>query len=168
VKAFVTPQTLVNDVDDAKSQLIPRAIFWKERWAQFRAPPRIQWRWQSVPFDRSALRRVPNDRHGIYTFVLTPNVAAHPKNHFILYVGKAEKTTLRERFQHYFQEMQKIKRPHICYALNKYEGHLQFCYATIPNRSDIQAAEDALLTALMPPFNENFPAEVSSIIACLR
>src|SRR5579859_621472 len=166
MKAFINPQALVDAVDDAKAHIVEGVIFWKRRWGEFQPPAGINWNWVSVPFDKSAVSSVPNNQHGLYTFVLCPNVASHPKNHFILYVGKAEKSTLRQRFQHYFQEMKKVKRPHICYALNKYQGHLEFCYATISTQQDIPLGEDALLVALMPPFNEDYPASESQIMAC--
>ena len=168
MKAFINPQDLVNAVDDAKSQVLQRVIFWKKRWGEFQPPVGIVWNWTSVPFDTAATNGVPNNQHGLYTFVLCPKVASHPKNYFVLYVGKADKTTLRERFQHYFQEKKKVKRPHICYALNKYEGNLEFCYTTVANQNDIEPGEDALLVALMPPFNERFPASVSQIIGGLK
>jgi hypothetical protein len=167
MKAFTNPNALVDAVDDAKAQIIQRVIFWKNRWGQFQPPTGIVWNWTSVSFDRTAASSIPNNAHGLYTFVLCPRVASHPKNQFVLYVGKAEKTTLRERFQHYFQEMQRVKRPHICYALSKYQGHLEFCYTTVASQSDIEPGEDALLIALMPPFNKEFPASVSQIIAGL-
>ena len=168
MKAFTDPQDLVDAVDDAKSHVLQRAIFWKKRWAEFQPPVGIVWNWTSVPFDATAANRVPNDQHGLYTFILSPMVASHPKNYFVLYVGKADKTTLRQRFHHYFQEKKKVKRAHICYALNKYEGNLEFCYTTVANQNDIEPGEDALLVALMPPFNEDFPASVSQIIKGLR
>jgi hypothetical protein len=168
MKAFINPKDLVDAIDDAKSQVMQRVIFWKKRWGQFQPPSGIVWNWTSVPFDTTAASSVPNTKHGLYTFILCPRVAAHPKNQFVLYVGKADKTTLRERFHHYFQEMKKVKRAHICYALNKFEGNLEFCYTTVTSQNDIEPGEDALLVALMPPYNEKFPASVSQIIQGLK
>jgi len=168
MKAFSDPNDLVEAVDEAKTHLINRVIFWQRRWGEFQAPVGIAWNWVSVPFENTSAAQVPNDKHGLYTILLCPRVAAHPKNYFILYVGKADITTLRQRFQHYFQEMKKVKRPHICYALNKFEGNLEFCFTTVAAQNDIQNAEDALLVALMPPYNEKFPAAVSQIISGLR
>ena len=121
-----------------------------------------------MPFSNASAKAIPNKQHGLYSFVLCPNIAAHPKNHVVLYVGKADKTTLRQRFRHYLQEMKKVKRPHICYALTKYEDYLEFCYTVVANQDDIDPGEDALLIALMPPFNDKFPASVAQIIAGLK
>lgn len=168
MKAFSDPRDLVEAVDEAKAHIFKRVIFWRKRWEEFNPPAGITWNWNSVPFAKASARSVPNHQHGLYTFVLCPKVAAHPKNQFVLYVGKADKTSLRQRFQHYFQEMRKVKRAHICYVLNKYSSYLEFCFTTVANQSDIEPGEDALLVALMPPFNEDFPASVSQIITGLR
>src|SRR5262245_37662718 len=113
MKAFTNPQDLLGAVDDAKSHIIQRAIYWKKRWQEFVSPAFIAWNWVSVPFSNASANAVPNKQHGLFSFVLCPNIAAHPKNHVVLYVGKADKTTLRQRFRHYLQEMKKVKRPHI-------------------------------------------------------
>jgi hypothetical protein len=168
MKAFTDPDELVEEVDEAKAHIINRAIFWKRRWSEFSPPAQIVWNWTSVPFDTNSTSQVPNDKHGLYTFILSPRVASHPKNFFVLYVGKADKTTLQERFKHYFQEKKKVKRPHICHALNKFDGHIEFCFTTVTRAQDIEPGEDALLVALMPPYNERFPASVAQIITGLR
>ena len=168
MKAFTNPQDLVDAVDDAKSNIIQRAIYWRRCWQEFAPPAGIAWNWISVPFSKTSAKAIPNKEHGLYSFILCPNVAAHPRNHVVLYVGKAEKTTLRKRFQHYLQEMKKVKRSHICYALNKYESYLEFCYTVVANQNDIEPGEDALLVALMPPFNDEFPASVAQIIGGLK
>lgn len=168
MKAFGDPTELIQSVDEAKAHLVQRVIFWRRRWEEFSPPVGITWNWKSVPFAKNSAKSVPQKEHGLYTFILCPKVASHPKNHFVLYVGKAQKTTLRERFQQYLQEMKKVKRSQICYALNKYNSYLEFCFITVPNQEDIGPGEDALLTALMPPFNEQFPASVNKIITGLR
>ena len=168
MKAFTDPDELIDEVDDAKKHLINRTVFWPEKWKSLKVSKQIKWAWRSVRFDSSEAKKVPNDKHGIYTFVLCPDVAEHPMNHFVLYVGKAQKTTLRQRFQHYFQEMKKVKRAHICYALNKYDGYLQFCFTPIEMQTSVGDLEEMLLEALIPPFNEEFPATVSQVIKCLR
>ena len=168
MKAFEEPTELMGAIDEAKKHLLQRVIFWRKQWEGFDPPANIKWNWNCVPFSKDATKRVPDKQHGLYTFVLCPKVAAHPKNHLVLYVGKAEKTSLRQRFRHYFQEMKKVKRPHICYALNKYFDYLEFCFITVENQNDIGPGEDALLEAILPPFNEAFPASVDHIIRGLK
>jgi hypothetical protein len=168
MEAFDTPHDLVDAINEAKVHVFNRAIFWPRRWQEFNPPTGINWKWKSVPFVESAAAKVPNDEHGIYSFVLCPNIAKHPKNHFVLYVGKADKMTLRQRFKSYFHEMKKIKRPAICYHLNQYEGYLEFCFTPVTNQQEIEPGEDALLLALLPPCNSDFPAEVSQVIKGIR
>lgn len=168
MKVLSDPTDLVEAVDEARAHILPGVIFWRKRWEDFRPPVGITWNWISVPFAKASAQRVPNQQHGLYTFILCPRVADHPKNQFVLYVGKAEKTSLRQRFRHYLQEMEKVKRSHICYALKKYDSYLEFCFTTVGNQSDIGPGEDALLVALMPPLNKEFPASVSRIINVLR
>ena len=168
MSAFSSPADLTQSIDAAKAHVISRVIFWPARWKKFSAPPGIRWGWRSVPFEQSSSLLVPDDKHGLYSFVLCPKVASHPKNHFILYVGKADRMTLRARFLSYFQEMAKVKRPTICYILNKYSGYLEFCFTPVQQRNEIERGEDCLLSAILPPFNTDFPAEVSETIRGLR
>src|SRR6266542_7133257 len=111
VNASGSPADFVQIVDTAKSHVIDRVMFWPERWRLFNPPPAITWNWKSVPFEKSSSSSVPNDQHGLYSFVLCPRIASHPKNHLLLYIGKADKMTLRDRFKSYFHEMRRIKRP---------------------------------------------------------
>jgi hypothetical protein len=168
VKASAKPADFIQSVDLAKSHLIQRVIFWPERWKRFNPPAGITWQWKSVPFEKSSSSSVPKDQHGLYTFVLCPQIASHPKNHFILYIGKADKMTLRDRFRSYFDDMRRIKRPAICYVLNKYVGYLEFCFTPVQQPSEIEQGEESLLSALLPPYNAEFPAEVSQVIRGLH
>jgi hypothetical protein len=162
------PNDLIVAIDEAKAYIFQRAIYWPKRWQEFSTPKSITWKWQSVPFHKSSYKCIPDNKHGLYSFVLCPNVAQHPKNHFILYIGKADKMTLRQRFKSYLQEMQRIKRPAIFYTLNRYSGYLEFCFTPAKDPKDIATAERSLLSALIPPLNTDFPASVSKIIRGLR
>jgi len=159
---------LMRSIDVAKSHVIQRVVFWPERWKEFNPPVSITWNWSSVPFEKTSSLSVPNDKHGLYSFVLCPGVASHPRNYFILYVGKADNMSLRERFRSYFQDMQRVKRPPISYLLMKYAGYLEFCFTPVEEKNDIEGGEQSLLTALMPPFNTTLPGKVSAIIRGLR
>lgn len=168
MRAFEEPQELVDAINEAKHHIVQRVIFWPQRWKKFDPPTGIKWKWKSVPFIESSAAHVPNDKHGLYSFVLCPKIAKHPKNHLVLYVGKADKMTLRERFRTYFQEMKRIKRPALCYHLNQYADYLEFCFIPIANQAEIEPGEDSLLSALLPPCNTDFPAEVRQVIKGLR
>jgi hypothetical protein len=166
--AFESPAKFTHNVDECKSHIIPRVIFWPKQWKSFSAPKTIAWSWTTIPFNKSGVNRIPIRKHGLYCFIINPGIANHPQSHLMLYVGKADKMTIRERFKSYFQDMKKVKRPAICYYLNKYIGYLDFCFTPINKVSDINKGEQSLISALIPPANNSFPATVSKIIRGLR
>ncbi len=168
MRAFEEPKELVDAINEAKKYVVNRVIYWPKRWQEFAPPAGIEWKWKSVPFVESAATSVPDDQHGLYSFVICPSIAEHPKNYFVLYVGKADKMTLRARFKSYFREMKKIKRPAVCYHLNQYAGFLEFCFTPVANKKEIEPGENSLLSALLPPCNSEFPAEVRQVIRGLR
>jgi hypothetical protein len=168
MSAAASPSDLVQLIDVAKGHVINRVICWPDRWKLFTPPPGITWNWQSVPFDKSSSSAVPNDQHGLYSFILSPGVASHPRNHLVLYIGKADKMTLRERFHSYFRDMRRVSRPAITYVLTKYFGYLEFCFTPVAQSVDIDPGEGSLLSALIPPYNTDFPGEVSEVIRGLR
>ena len=157
----------VEEVDDAKSHLLKRVIFWPAKWTAFNVPG-VNWAWQSIPFRQSSVSAVPDNQHGVYSFSLCPQVSSHPQNSLLIYIGKAEKMTLRKRFESYFDEAKNAKRSSIGYMFRKYKDNLVFCYSVIPNTALIVKAEDALLSAMIPICNERFPAAVSKIIRGIR
>jgi len=168
MSAFTSSTDFVQAVDVAAGHIIRRAMFWPERWKAFSPPPTITWKWQSVPFVKTSASSVPKNEHGLYSFVLCPGVASHPRNHFVLYVGKADNMTLRARFQSYFRDMKRVKRPAISFVLTKYFGYLEFCFTPVPQASDIDPGEESLLSALIPPYNTQFRGEISEVIRGLR
>jgi hypothetical protein len=76
--------------------------------------------------------------------------------------------TLGARFKSYFADMKRVKRPQICYALNMWDGYLEFCFTPVKHQHDIELAENRLLDALLPPFNTQFSGKVSKVIRGLR
>jgi excinuclease UvrABC nuclease subunit len=88
---------------------------------------------------------------GIYSLVVRPDIASHPANCYLFYVGKAE--DLRERCANYIgREKNNIKRPFMHHVLNSYPNHLWFYYTTVPE-ADLITIEKNLIDALMPPIN---------------
>ncbi len=55
------------------------------------------------------------------------------------------------------------KRPKIVYLLNQWKGYVEFCYIPLGN-VDLSFMEEKLLKAFVPPFNDQFPAEINKII----
>jgi hypothetical protein len=126
--------------------------------------------WHAVRFDRANLNRVPDNAKGVYTFIVKPGIANHPSCAYLMYVGKAEKQALRDRFSQYLAEKDKgenSRRPHVTEMLLKWEGFLWFYYAEISDTTRIRRVEDDLLTAYLPPSNRTFPSKVRRAVARL-
>jgi hypothetical protein len=131
-------------------------------WKGYQGPP-VATVWNTIPFKRAAAQQITATDHGVYSFVIDPRVLSHPKNSFVAYVGKADRLTIKKRFESYFREKATIKRPAITVLLNRYSKYLEFCFLPITNGTLIPAVEDALIIALDPPFNRQYPAQVSKI-----
>ena len=144
---------------------VNRFILCPRQWEKYSAITALNW--QRVKFDKSNHQhpQVPNDKHGVYSFVLEPEIADHPSVKYLLYVGKADKLSFYTRFYNYLREKQQKKpRDHIVQMTTKWPKHLYFYWAEIANPADITAVEDSLLEAYLPPHNRTFPATIRSTI----
>lgn len=112
--------------------------------------------WTMHKCDKSLKGQVP-DMSGIYTFLIQPGIASHPSTSYLMYVGKA--SSLRTRFGQYFSERSRTTgRPNIIFLFNKYPNHLWFCYTLIP-KPQLGSIETDLISAFMPPFNDQIQAK---------
>lgn len=144
------------------SYLVKTVILSPAQWAGYSNP--IQLSWNCVKFDPANADTVP-DTTGVYTFVVNPGICQHPATHYLLYLGRARGVTLRRRFKDYLREKTADKgRPPVQLMLNKWPDHLWFYYAPVPNSSVIDALEEDLLAAYLPPVNQSFPATISKIL----
>jgi hypothetical protein len=142
-----------------KKYHVDRVILSPERWVAFASSVPLSW--AVVKFDRSQQDLVPDNRGGVYTFVVKPGITNHPECAYLLYIGKAENQSLRKRFGQYFSERDARKgRPKVQKMLNLWENYLWFCYATIEDTNQIDSVEQSLISAYLPPMNDEFPAEV--------
>lgn len=138
------------------------------QWSNFSAE--LVFTWDKVKFSRTNAVYVPDDLHGIYSFVAEPGIAGHPSIGYLLYVGKAERTSFRERYTSYVHEKQKSKpRPHIAHMIDLWGSHLWFYYAPIDgSKESIGSLEDNLINAIIPPFNDQWPAEIRPAMRMFR
>lgn len=152
-------------VGDFKVQnmiLFPRA------WEAF-VPP-VQLQWEKIPFDPSRAKDVPNDKKGVYSFVVQPGIASHPACSYLLYVGMTGRN-FRVRYREYLINLRdgiESRRPHISGMLTKWNGFLWFCYAPIQDEAKIEETEDALLAAYLPPTNIEMPGKLRNKMAFLH
>jgi hypothetical protein len=122
-------------------------------------------RWERVKFSSAGVKSLPARGSGIYSFVAEPEVAGHNAVGYLLYVGKAQGQSLRNRLTSYLCEPQKDKpRIHIVQMLRKWPNHLWLHYALVSNETTIGIIEDALLEAFLPPFNRRFPASIARFV----
>lgn len=143
-------------------------ILWPRSWRRYLEKPQHNFRWEQQPFCSSSLNKIPDVR-GLYTFIVNPNIANH-RCSYLMYLGITTRQTLRKRFQQYLQEMKASKsRPRVNRLLNLYnENYLFFCFARYNNQRELEAIEDNLLEAFIPPCNSDLPARVRRVIKGIR
>jgi len=68
--------------------------------------------WDSVSYGKEELDKTPNDKQGIYAFVICQNNDVLPPHGYILYIGIAGKNSnrsLRDRYKDYLNQKKIIK-----------------------------------------------------------
>ncbi|MBF0407875.1 MAG: GIY-YIG nuclease family protein [Candidatus Riflebacteria bacterium] len=153
-------QDMCNDYEMLQNCIIDKVFFCPQQWKRFSPPAGVDIVWDIVPFQIESRDKVPDKANGIYSFVITPNVADHPLNSLLIYIGKADKMSLRKRFMSYFNEIKQMKRMPLCYLLKKYLGHLSFCFCKIDDSSKIDPLEQELINALIPPGNKEYKGKI--------
>lgn len=116
--------------------------------------------WNRITFDHAKGRDIPNDRIGVYAFVLEPNIACISLA-YLLYVGKTTEH-FRARFYKYKRDQRDphTNRPLVRIMLNAWPGRVAFYYAPIEDRTNVQETENQLIAAFKPPVNRKYPARV--------
>ena len=169
-------------VDPFSPTLHGRATSWRDyvvmnlamhpdQWAAYKNKCPLSW--SSVRFSGTEIESVPDehDTTGVYTLVLKSGIAEHPAACCLLYVGKVEKQSFRARFKQYLQERlgrRRTDRVKIVNALTKWDGYLWFYYSPVNDASQVHQLEEDLLSALLPPLNEQFPAVVRGAVKIMR
>jgi hypothetical protein len=157
-----------NSVFEAKSVAdfkVQNMILFPKAWSGFHGPAKLKW--ESVKFSATKAKEVPNDKRGVYTFVVQPGIACHPACSYLLYVGMTTRD-FRVRYQEYLADLKAgigSRRPHIAGMLAKWDGYLWFYYAEIKGDDKIEEAEDALLEAYLPPTNIEMPGKLRNKMA---
>ncbi len=153
----------VNDILNERKELkthIWHFTMWPRRWESYNLPD--QFNWKIYPFRQDQIDNIPN-QPGIYSFVIQPDIASYTHCSYLMYIGKTTRT-LRERFEEYFDEQNNpTGRPLILDLLNDYQGYIHFCCSVIGQKELIDVIEKALVKALLPPCNDQFPAGVRRI-----
>ncbi len=156
----IAPHSLASGNRTLSDFHIHRLILSPFQWKACRLP--VSLRWKLVKFSKKNLSRIQSSK-GVYTFLVQPKIANHPACSYLLYVGKTAAQTFKTRYGQYLYEKDKGemgRRPHVTEMLQKWDGFIWFCYASIENIDTIDNIEKLLLTAYLPPTNKEFPAKV--------
>lgn len=150
---------LIDEQDEMSKHMWNEVVLWPRQWQRYQMVQPFNWQiCRLVEVER---QNIP-DHSGIYTLVIQPKVFGHPACAYLMYVGKT--ISLRRRFTEYLNERNReTGRPKILRLLNKYPDHTWFCFTPI-SENEISQVEDDLISAYIPPCNDQFPASISRVI----
>lgn len=151
-------------VDQFRWYRVDRFILHATRWADYiTSGPKLTW--NRIRFTKDEVKKLKDDKMGLYSFVAEPQIAGHSAIRYLLYVGKADGESIKKRVTSYFYQSQIAKpRIHVSEMLEKFTSHLYLYYAVVDNVTTITQVENKLLETFLPPFNRNFPATVRNLV----
>jgi hypothetical protein len=158
-------------VGDLRDFEVKNIVMAPKYWKKF--PGDIHLNWKHEPFGTAHIDSIPDNQYGVYSFVIGGGISGHPACGCLLYVGKAADQSFKNRYAQYLKERKRRRRTDrikVAWALTQWDGHISFYYAPVPNAdaNAIDRIESELLKALLPPLNEQFPAEVRDKVKILR
>ncbi len=126
-------------------------------------------KWENIKFlnedgisINKEISKVPDDRGGIYVFVLKPNLV--PDMHlYIMYIGRARRKkefSLRKRCKEYLRDT----RPKIAYMRELWGKHLYFYYLPLDEDGIIERVERELNRVIIPPCNSQIPDQYVEVM----
>ena len=118
--------------------------------------------WSQADFPPNPRSDIPK-KPGVYAFVLMTDLFGFPHGNALFYIGKA--TNLYERIGAYISEVDRrflrTQRPQVWRMLNLWDGHLQYFYATTPDKDTAEQLEGHMIEAFRPPFNKQYEGSTS-------
>lgn len=148
---------IIREQDEMKAHS-HQFVLWRRKWQQYTCPSQLVW---TIYRLRESERANIPDTAGIYTLLVQPGIASHPWCSYLMYVGQTR--SLYRRFGEYLRdERRETGRPKIFRLLTMYSDYLWFCFSPVPIQ-ELDSVEDALITAYMPPANDQVPAEVRQV-----
>jgi len=155
---------IINEQDELVAHTYPITL-WPKRWKGYANPTALTWTLVTLEDATRKAKAVPAVS-GIYTLLVQPGIANHPNCSFLLYVGQTK--SLYTRFGQYLtSEKKETGRPKIFRLLNKYEGHIKFCFTPVPQK-DLDAVEDDLTDAYVPYCNDKFTADLRPVVGAFK
>lgn len=141
---------------------VKRMLLYPVQWKKYKSPLKKKLAWTALPFDEASRTSIPNDKGGVYSFVVCPHIEQHPLCSYLLYVGKA--VNFRERYNTYLrsfgEEAIRTEQPHVTVMLQKWGEYLMFCYAPIEEMNLIEETESRLIQAYLPPTNKRIDGDI--------
>ena len=113
--------------------------------------------WNSIRFGKQEIDRVPDDRQGVYAFVVSDPRAFLPPHGYIMYIGLSGRNSFRslqDRYSDYFKQSEIRRRPRIRRMIVQWHPLLRFHFAPVAGdlpRAELKALEKRLITAFLPP-----------------
>lgn len=104
----------------------------------------------------SEISTVPNTTGGIYLFLIRPNIIPSVPA-YLAYIGRAhisDSENLRKRVRQYATETKRLK---ILEMKHYWSPHLYLRYLPLSDNATIDAVEDELIKAILPPYNDRYP-----------
>lgn len=154
----------IKEYSDAASEELGKYI------VQFMLPPKKLLRddyvlnplaWDSIPYGDAQIDQVPNDKRGIYAFVISVANDVVPPNGYVVYIGIAGRKSdrnLRARYRDYLNEKKVLKRSaRIIRMIANWNEVLRFHFAPVDDTvtsEELEKLEEQLSTAFLPPFSE--------------
>ena len=117
--------------------------------------------WQSIAYGSDEIRKVPDDKRGIYAFAVSYPTDVLPPHGYILYIGMAGRNSnrsLRARYRDYLNPKAVLKRERIARMIECWRSILRFWFAPVESTMTVAALQNIerrLNTAFMPPFSVN-------------
>ena len=137
---------------------IVRFCLWEKQFSSYKLVTKLNW--EKVKADKGNSGKLKK-KTGVYAFVVKPDLAFMDWSGYILYIGMTKKQDFPTRFKQYFNEPNKKKpRFWVSGMFERWENNLYYYYAPTDKPEEV---ENALLTALLPPYNERFPGDLSKI-----
>lgn len=141
---------------------VKRMLLYPTQWKKYKSPLKKTLSWTVLPFGEVSRSNVPNDRGGVYSFIVCPGIEQHPLCSYLLYVGKA--INFRDRYNSYLKNFKKeairTEQPHVTVMLQKWEEYLFYCYAPIEETALIEETESRLIQAYLPPTNKQIDGDI--------
>lgn len=133
-------------------------LLFPEHWEDTANHIEVKLVWNELKFEAAQLNNVPNDKRGIYCFVVKPVFAHFFETRYLLYVGKTNRS-FRIRYKDYLNDAAGIGKPRtkVYKMLKLWKDYLHFYYAHVPNGNHISSCEVKLLNTFVPKVNTDIP-----------